>query len=118
MARTVSVQPTSFVLKIKLSGGTSTFPTVVKALNRSTNQFVEVLSTSNDVAINLADLSSDGKRSGTFSGFSNGDIIEVKAHGRRIGSTTYAVSTGKGGSALVTVTVIDLSSTEAPELNA
>ena len=117
MARTVGVTPTGHVVRITLTGGTAANVTFVKAVNRATSEFAEVRASTNSVAINLDDLSSDGLSSGTRSGFSSGDVIEFRVLGRRMGSATYTVALGRGGGQ-VTVTVIDVDATVTPEVNA
>ncbi len=117
MARTSGTQPTGYVLKIKLTGGTANETTFVKAVNRSTAEYRTLTANhANDAVINLADLSSDGEKSGTVSGFSNGDIIEVRCFGGRMGSGTHTIATGKGGGS-VTVTVADVTATNTPGIS-
>ncbi len=116
MARTVSVQPTVYSLKVTLSGGTPSDPTFVRAHNRVTREFVEVKAQSNTAMINLADLSSDGKDTGTFSGFSNGQEIEIRCNGGRMGSAVHTIATGKGGGS-VTVTVVAVDGTSTPVIS-
>lgn len=119
MARTVGVTPTGFVLRITLSGGTSSDRTVVKVVNRSSREFREYVASSNSVAANLQDLSSNGKNSGTFSGFNTGEVVEVRCHGGRMGSNTYTIAAAdrsRGGASL-TVTVADVSATNTPGLS-
>jgi len=119
MARTVAVQPTAFNLKVTLSGGTSGERTIVKAYNRSTGEFRDVVANSNNAVINLADLSSDGSNSGTFSGFNTDEVIEVRCHGGRMGSNAYTISTAdrRRGGGTVTVTVADVTATNTPGLS-
>ena len=117
MPRTSGVQPTPFNLRITLSGGTKTERTFVKVVNTSTNEYREVLADENSAGVNLADLSSDGTSQGAFSGFTNGDKIEIRCHGGRMGSTIMTVdtSTRRGGNS-VTVTVVDVTATNVPRL--
>lgn len=117
MARTVGVTPNSYVLNIALSGGTRTEVTRVKLVHRTTGEFIEVQAVLNNVAMNLADLSSDGTKTGTFSGFSNSDVIEIRCHGGRMGSATHTVDTsGRKSGGKVTVTVVDVTATNTPGL--
>ena len=98
------------------TGGTSTEGTRVKAFNRTTAEFVTVTADGNTASINLANLSSDGTSSGTFSGFANTQVIEVRCTGGRMGSGTYTIASGdrsKGGGK-VAVTVVDVTATNSP----
>lgn len=122
MPRTVSTTPTGFELKVTLSGGTSGANTIVKIVNRTTKEFVEVKAQSNTAIANLANMSSDGKAgvNSVFSGFGANQVLDVRVHGERYGSNTYTLGTTEinKGSGSVTVTVADISSTTTPEVNA
>lgn len=119
MARTVGVPVTGFNLRVTLSGGTNTERTIVKAFNRTTEEFREIVADENSVVFNLADLSSDGTSSGTFSGFKTNEVIEVRCHGGRMGSNTYTITAANRtrGGGQVTVTVADVTATNTPGLN-
>lgn len=117
MPRTVGVKPTGYVLRITLTGGTVNAPCSVTSTNRNTGEYRRLKVDSDSVAVNMADLSSNGKSNGTFSGFSNGDVIECRVHGTKMGSATHAVDTSTAGGEL-SITVQDISSSNVPEVNA
>ena len=115
MVRTVGVTVDAYVLSIRLSGGSPSETTFVRAVNRRTREFFEVTVNNNDATINLSNLSSDGTKNGTFSGFNNNDEIEVRCHGNRIGTATHTV-TKAAGKGRLTVTIIDVTATTNPSV--
>lgn len=117
MPRSVGVTPKGYVVAVSLSGGTASKSTYVRLMNRSTLEYVDALASSNSVSLNAGDCSSDGTKEGTFSGFDNGDVLEVRAWGDRYGSTTHTVATGKGGGK-VSLSVQDVSSSNTPGVEA
>lgn len=119
MPRTVGTQPTGYVVRVTLSGGTKTHQSFVTVHNRRTLEYKVYKADQNGVVANLADLSSDGTSKGTFSGFTNNDEIEVRCHGGRMGSGSLTVDTGgtRKGGGQVTVTVSDVTSTNVPTVS-
>lgn len=117
MPRTVTPTPETYAIRVTISGGTAAKATYVRARNRRTLEYTDELASSNSVVLSLGNLSSTGNKSGTFSGFTNGDVIDLVAYGRRIGSGSHTVVTGKGGGQ-ATLTVADITSTTSPEVNA
>jgi len=119
MARTVAVEPTAFPLKITISGGTSTGTTNVKVVNRTTREFQTVRAQSNTAIVDLINLSSDGTNTGTISGFSNGQVMDIRCSGARTGSSTYTLATAdrsKGGGK-ATVTLVDITAGNTPAVS-
>src|SRR3990167_5149849 len=94
MPRTSTVQPTSYNISVVITGGANDRVNTVKAFNRSTREFAVEKSEKNQCSIDLANLSSTGDGSGAFSGFTNGDVIDVTVTGGSFGGTAHTVDTG------------------------
>ncbi len=113
MPRTVAVTPDSYVVRVKLTGGTASEACYVKLYNRRTGEYREVREDQDTAAINAADASSDGTKFGTFSGWENGDVLDIRVYGAKFGSGSHTIATGKGGGQ-ITVTVADTTATNTP----
>ena len=95
-----------YVLGIKQTGGTAAQSNLI-LFNRRTRERVVIRTTSNEAKTNL------GNSKVWSSGFQNTDVIDVSGFGLKTGSNTHIVNT-KLGWAIVTVTMVDASTTNAP----
>ena len=102
-------------ISVKVSGGTAS-DVYILFRNGNTKEYKKVLTVSDEAVVNVGELSSDGTETSTKTGVSNNDVIEISATGYRYGGTHHTVNTNKGG-AKISLTLTDISTTNAPAVN-
>ena len=97
-----------YIINVKQSSGSSG-QTHVSFLNGRTRDRVEKPTVSNEAQVNL------NNEKDFPNGYQDGDVIDITGSGLKTGNTAHTVDRTKGG-ARITLTMTDVSTTNAPEV--